>query len=229
MTIAVCLDEFNQTATLETATHIELYTNRNTVWDLAGSFLFTTKNTTGMSQFRQQIDELIQTLNTTKIIVFKQLVGLSYTLLDNAGFHIWEFDDMPSKFLDFIALKEMELNNECVDISNNNGFESSSVSNKETTFSTNESLASFTELGSGKYFCNLKHLLQYSPHLTTKKVLKPFLEHVTFYELEIIVDHLPPWLAALNSNYEITMTDLKNNTIQLIITPLTCSTTQETV
>lgn len=221
MTIAVCLDEFNQTATLDTATHIELYTNQDQVWNLTGSFLFSTKNTSGMAQFRQLINDLIQSLAATKIIVFKQLIGLSYSLLDNAGFHIWEFDEEPIKFLDFIALKEKELS-ETSD-SNVKAEKPSTTRPDNVTPFPLEPDALFTDLGSGKYFCNLKQLLQDSPHLTTKKVLMPFLNNISFYELELIVDHIPPWLTTLQTSYSITTTDLEHRGKQLTITQLTCN------
>ncbi|MDR0548405.1 MAG: hypothetical protein LBI10_03195 [Deltaproteobacteria bacterium] len=48
--------------------------------------------------------------------------------------------------------------------------------------------------GPGQYFLDLKAALAKEPDLSSKKILRPFLQTVNFKELTIKCDHAPPWL-----------------------------------
>jgi hypothetical protein len=43
---------------------------------------------------------------------------------------------------------------------------------------------------------DLSAALAARPDLTSKKILRPFLDRAAFLELRVLFDHLPPWLEA---------------------------------
>lgn len=223
ITIAVCLNSTNQTATLDDATHINLYSPVGSAWECSSSFLFSTEHIQRLPELRKSIQELIETLASTRVIVFKQLIGLSYSLFDNAGFHIWEFDGAPDDYLDFISKKEVEIDKEmsqATQSTDNNYLSDAGSTDFEKVASP---LDYFTALGDGKYICNIKQILNKHSQMTSKKILLPFLEQVTFYELHLIVDHLPPWLVTMKDAYHLEVVDLDHNGKKIILTPARCS------
>jgi hypothetical protein len=48
--------------------------------------------------------------------------------------------------------------------------------------------------GSGVFEIDLGAALAAAPELSSKRILKPFLEAVPFLELRVLFDHFPPWL-----------------------------------
>jgi hypothetical protein len=48
--------------------------------------------------------------------------------------------------------------------------------------------------GSGVFELDLAAALAAAPELSSKRILRPFLENVPFLELKVLFDHFPPWL-----------------------------------
>lgn len=176
-TIAVLVDSLGQTASLFEATAIKRYGKSADEWTVMEECPFHIAAAQGVKALRESLLEVIAALGDTKIIAGKEIAGVPYNILDTAGFRIFEVEGMPEVFLDSIW-KATEENIESLIYS----------MQKNQTAARPEQ----TEI-EGNYYINLKVLQAHNPEITSKKVLLPFLKNESFYELEVVCSHIPPW------------------------------------
>lgn len=177
-TIAVLVDSLGQTASLFEATAIKRYGRRGGKWTVIEEYPFRIATAQGVKALRESLVETIAALGETKTIAGKEIAGLTYNILDTAGFRIFEAEGMPEVFLDSIANATEE------------NMESLLQPMQETQTAA---CPKQTEI-EGNYYINLKELQIHNPEITSKKVLLPFLKNESFYELEVVCSHIPPWL-----------------------------------
>ncbi len=176
-TIAVLIDSMGQTASLFEATAIKRYGKSAGKWMVMEECPFRIVAAQGLKALRESLMEIIVALGDTKIIAGREIAGLPYNIFDTAGFRIFEVEGRPEIFLDFIS-KAAEENMESL---------LHPVQEEQTVARPQQ-----TET-EGVYCVNLKELQIRNPEITSKKVLLPFLKNESFYELEVVCSHVPPW------------------------------------
>lgn len=174
MKIAVFVNESGLSTEPSNATSVTIYEKHSNQWTVTQSHKVSISTPQTLSSVRAFLNEMINQLNDCKIIVASKMLGATYNILDRAGFQLWEFQGNPIEFLPIIEQKEIIQNYELEPESN--------------------PFAYFEDLGDQRYSINIKKILFNDPTLTSKKLLLPFLDHMDFYELEVIFSHLPPWL-----------------------------------
>ena len=62
------------------------------------------------------------------------------------------------------------------------------------------------EIAPGRYYISIREIQGKRPEVSSKQVLRSFVQHGTFSELEIVCDHVPPWIEmdAERLGYELT-------------------------
>jgi len=205
--IAVYLGENGETASLNEKGKIVVYRKNLGEWKVTREKDLGLGQKLGLKELRQKMDELIEFLAECKIIVGASVVGVPYFALEKADFSVWEFEGRPAEFLDYILDKEEEAQMQ-----------------KENQQETN--IIPFpVETANGCYKISLKEIQQNNSGITSKQVLMPFLRKGKFYSLEVLCNHVPPWLEAelMSSNLTGFTEKISHNEIKITIAKKTCN------
>lgn len=173
--IAVYIGFTGQTVSFTEPGNIVIYVKHKGVWRTESQMAFALEQYQGLAQIRKQINDVIDFLGDCKIFVAKIINGAPYYQLERAGCSVWEYTGRPAEFLDFILEKEeeVELENDNIPV-----------------------IPEPEHLGNGIYRINIKPIQELDMGVSTKQVLLPFLQRGGYYQLEIICNHIPPWLEA---------------------------------
>jgi len=173
--IAVFVGENGRTASLYEKGKIVLYTKTSGKWNVQKEKDFFLDKSSGMRELRKKMDDLKSFLpQDCNIFVGLQITGLPYFELEKSNFSVWEIDGIPGQFLDHVLEKEEE-----------DGLETRVEGCK---------LPVPHEISSGCYFISIKEIQENNTGFTSKQAILPFLRKGLFYQLEIICNHIPPWL-----------------------------------
>lgn len=176
--VAVYLNNSGTTADTNEPGFIRVYLKECGEWKVIRELPFKIDKTKGMKVIRSEIIKIIEILDECKIFVAKAVSGLTYTVLDNMGFTVWEIPYEPSRFLQYVLDKE-EKEEMMVNIPATN--EINTVAPKETD-------------KQGYYYLNLKELQENRATITSKQALQPFLNKGSFHELKVTCSHVPGWM-----------------------------------
>ena len=175
--IAVCINEQGVTSSLYDASAIVIYHKVQGSWQIANEKKVTLDKQAGMAGLRRQMAEIILFLDQCSIFVGWAVVGMSYFELEKAQCSIWEFEGEPLSFLDYVLEKEEEKIN-------------------EAKVETKTIIPLPIERSPGDFYISIKEIQENGSGITSKQVLLPILGQGKFYSLEVLCNHVPPWLEA---------------------------------
>ncbi|QNU67207.1 Fe-only nitrogenase accessory protein AnfO [Ruminiclostridium herbifermentans] len=174
--IAVIVNSESELTNFEEGSSILLFSKLNDDWQVEHIISYSLDPLSSISDTRDCIKIVISQLKNCKIIIAKAMSGIPYIIFDRMGFAIFEATDISNTILDEI-LSDVE--------------EYSNIKHLATMEPPTSPVE--TEIP-GVYFFNLVELQQKRPEISSKKALKAFIENGKFIRLEIICNHLPPWL-----------------------------------
>lgn len=173
--IAVFVGENGRTASLYEKGKIVLYTKTSGKWKAVKAKDFFLEKSSGIMDLRKKMEELKSLLpEGCSVFVGLEITGLPYFELEKSNFSVWEIEGTPGQFLDHVLQKEEEDNLE--------------VRVKDGKLPVPR------EISSGCYHISIKEIQGKNTGFTSKQALLPFLRKGLFYSLEIICNHIPPWL-----------------------------------
>lgn len=184
--IAVAVDPNGSTTSLYEPGRILVYRKEQGSWRVVQEFEYDLEQDKGVRHMRQKVDEVVRFLAAeSQVFVGLSVIGIPYFEIEKAGLSIWEFEGNPEEFLDYIITKEEEAQLERDQIQ--------PVAIPEPH-----------ETAPGHYAISLKEIQENHSGVTTKQVLLPFLQKGAFNNLEILCNHVPPWLEAMamEKNYD---------------------------
>lgn len=176
--MAIFVDDSGTIATPDESISINVYAKQENQWKVLKRIPFSMTESNDIQAFRDKHLNVINTLEDCKIIVGKEVVGITFTVFERAGYQIIEADGIPEQVLDEI-LNVIEEH------------ESTFLLNAQEFITGVEPIAIDNE---GRFSLNLKELLATNSKITSKQALLPFLKNKSFYELQVICGHVPPWL-----------------------------------
>lgn len=202
MKIAVYLNGNDETIPVNSDGVVKVYLKENGEWKVIEEINVKLSNLESTGEIRNNIMKMAETLNDCKVFVAENVKGIPFTILEGLRFNIWKVKGKPKDFLDYVMDKEeQEKQEKVIRLSN----ESIPVPRE-----TEEK---------GKYFIDLKDIMENNEKVTSKKVLKPFFNEGQFKELKIICSHIPPWFKGeferLNLKSE--SKTLDNGSIEIIV------------
>lgn len=203
--IAVCTDNNGQTTDLYQEAKVIVYQrNQDCRWNVVREKSFTLGEGFSIKALRDMMVELIDFLGPCKTFVGLTVTGIPYFSLEKNGCSIWEFEGKPLDFLDYILEKEEE---------------------RQPSVPKRPSIPAPVEVFSGCYRISIKEIQENNPGLTSKQVLLPFIRRGKYYSLEIICNHIPPWLEKefLMNNLESRAEIMGRNEIKLVLTKKCCT------
>ncbi len=175
--VAVFLDNNGLTGAFGEPGLVRVYRRRQKTWTVERETAFTLNAAEGLKGLRRQLAGLLSFLGECRIFVARSLSGVPYYELEKAGFNIWEQSGEPLAYLEEVwAGEELE-----------------KAAKAATPASAPVPLGP-TEKAPGHYFISLKEIQARNAGITTKHVLQPFLRRGRFTLLEVVCDHIPPWL-----------------------------------
>ncbi|KUK63654.1 Fe-only nitrogenase accessory AnfO family protein [Methanoculleus sp.] len=127
----------------------------------------------GLAELRSRMDELLQFLGPCRIFVAKSASGAVYFELEKAGCSVWEVSGRPDEFLDSVLKGEEEA---------------------ESAAAPAVEIPVPVEVSPGNYFISIKEVQGKAPFVSSKQVLQEFICRAGFDALEVVCDHVPPWI-----------------------------------
>ncbi|KYZ78073.1 hypothetical protein AXX12_00565 [Anaerosporomusa subterranea] len=175
--IAIHVGPTGETTSLNQPGKLLLFQKKRDTWHVGSERSFALNQDKGLREMRKQMAELLASLEECKVIVAGSITGVPYYELERAGFSIWEFDGKPADFLDYVLDKEEE-------------------ADKEAAVSEVVRLPVPEELGNGVFRISIKQIQELDTGLTSKQALMPLLRRTGWYRIEVLCNHIPPWLEA---------------------------------
>lgn len=176
--IAVYVGENGETTSLYEKGKIVVYRKMQGKWKVVDEKCFFLEKGLGIRELREKMREAVSFLGKCRVFVGLSVSGVPYFELEKHNFSIWEFGGKPLKFLDYILEKEEELQEEKA------GLEKSGLPPAPV------------EVLPGCYSISIKEIQEGNTGITSKQALLPFLRGRGFYSLEVLCNHVPPWLEA---------------------------------
>lgn len=173
--IAVCIDENGVTSSLSAGSAIVIYQKKQGSWQISREKKFSLDQQAGIGGLRRQMAEILLFLEECRIFVGWAVVGVPYFELEKMQCSIWEFEGAPLSFLDYVLAQE----------------ENKLVNSQVVTSST---IPVPIERENGDFYISIKEIQENGGGITSKQVLMPVLRQGNFYSLEVLCNHLPPWL-----------------------------------
>lgn len=175
--IAVCIGENGATSPIYDASTIVVYQQEQGSWQLIREQKISLNREGGLAGLRKQMADIILFLGDCKIFVGGTVVGVPYFELEKLQCSIWEFEGAPSAFLDYVLAQEEH-----------------KLVTKEVAPSLKIPVP--VERENGDFYISIKEVQENGNGITSKQVLLPVLGKGNFYSLEILCNHIPPWLEA---------------------------------
>jgi len=174
--IAVYVDEHGETTAMNLPGKVIVYQKKQGQWQELREQEFALGQAQGIRELRTRIAKVVAFIADCKICVGRSITGLPYFELEKAGCSLWEFTGRPLDFLDFVLEKDEEGVPEQPD--------------------TPLNLPVPEDLGNGCFRVSIKEVQENGTGVTSKQVLLPLLRQGRFHQLEVICNHIPPWLEA---------------------------------
>lgn len=175
MEIAVLIAENGEVASLQEATHIQVYRNVCNIWETERSMPLTIPWVQGLPAMRKYMQIILEFLGECRTLAGLSVIGLPYFELEKAGCTIWELSGSPYEALDRILASEAA---------------AAELPPLNITMPTIRP----QEISPGCYSISIKAIQNCNHKITSKQILLPLLKDMNFRSLEVTCSHIPPWL-----------------------------------
>ncbi|HDS63710.1 MAG TPA: nitrogenase [Methanofollis liminatans] len=159
----------------EPGTVIVFRKNRG-VWQRDRALPFAIDEENGLAGLRRKMAELIAFLGGCRPFVAASASGAAFFELEKARCPVWEITGTPDIFLDTVW---REVNVEEV---------------PSTPPTQGAGIPTPLEMSAGKFMISIKEIQEKQPEVSSKQVLRQFILRGGFTELEIVCNHVPPWI-----------------------------------
>ena len=174
MVVAVIKDQDGALGDPSIGGQIEFWVKTDNAWIMFKTFDFEPlRYTSAPAEANALLDEMAKELKVASVVAAKGFPGLAFQVLLKAGPVLCEMPDFEPEWLEDIIHAAFD----------------PAWENEAVALTPIESPP-----GSGVFEIDLTAALEADPELSSKTVLKPFLENVPFLELKVLYDHFPPWL-----------------------------------
>ncbi|MDD1693314.1 MAG: nitrogenase [Methanoregula sp.] len=174
--VAVITGSDGRTVPISEPGMVVVYRRVRGTWLAERRLPFSIEKDGGLSGLREQMEILTLFLGTCRTFVARSASGALFFGLEKAGCTVFEITGSPSEFLDTIwqdAKEEQEA---------------------KAPVPAGTDIPSPLEIAPGKYYISIREIQGNRPEVSSKQVLRLFVQHGAFSELEIICDHVPPWI-----------------------------------
>lgn len=153
-----------------------VYRRVNGTWLAERRLPFSLESDGGLAGLRRRMGDLIAFLGTCRTFVARSASGASFFELEKAECQVFEIAGSPSEFLGTVWLEAKE------------------EQDAKSPLPAGADIPAPLEISPGKYYISIREIQGKRPEMSSKQVLRTFVQQGTFSELEIICDHVPPWI-----------------------------------
>jgi Fe-only nitrogenase accessory protein AnfO len=198
--IAVILDQDGRTVPLNEPGTITVFRRERGTWVKNRETAFALDPAHGLRELRQDVSRLLAFLAPCTIVVTKSASGALYFELEKARCSVWEITETPPEFLDQVWRDEKE-------------------GAAAEPLPAGSEIPAPLELSPGKFYLSIKEIQGKRPEVSSKQVLQQFVQQGRFAELEIVCDHVPPWIEmeAEQRGYELASEKTATNEVKVVI------------
>lgn len=204
--IAVFIDDEGLTASLSQQGKIVIYQKYQGAWRILREKPFCLNIGQGLRMMRNQMAELLIFVEDCQIFLGQSITGVPYFELEKADISVWEFAGKPLDFLEYIVATEEKAQMQQV--------------NERPIYP----IPVPKETALGHYQISIKDIQENNGGVTSKQVLLPFIRQGSFYALEVVCNHIPPWLEGELAMGKLTsrIEKVSNNEMRVTITKQVC-------
>ncbi|MFA4859460.1 Fe-only nitrogenase accessory AnfO family protein [Methanoregula sp.] len=174
--IAAIIGSDGRTVPLSEPGTVVVYRMVRGTWLAERRLPFSLNGDGGLAGLRNQTGELVAFLGTCKTLVAQSASGALFFGLAKAGFSVFEIAGSPPEFLSSVLLEAKEEQEGNVPVLDG------------------ADIPAPLEISPGKYYISIREIQGKRPEMSSKQVLRSFVQAGAFSELEIICDHMPPWI-----------------------------------
>ncbi|MDR3563632.1 MAG: Fe-only nitrogenase accessory AnfO family protein [Negativicutes bacterium] len=199
--IAVFCGSDGTTASLGEPGTITVFRRKQGKWETVRTQELHLDSRGGLRELRRQMGEIFLFFGTCKVFVAKGVTGVPYYELEKAGFSIWEMTGAPRSFLTEVALQD-------------------AAAREERPAEPAIKVPQPTEVAPGHLAISIKEIQETECGVTSKEVLLPLLRKDHYSILEIICNHVPPWLEGeiQSKGLGFSKEKLGNNKFKVVVT-----------
>lgn len=203
MSIAVLVNEKGDLTDIDECARIFIYQKTKEEW-LKVRDLDTQIDPSDAQTLRSSIRSLIDRIDS-KIVLSLKMSGIPYHMFDKYGFHIFESHKFTVSLLDGII-------------------EEINCDQQERKFLTDLPKQPVSQNDDGNYYLNLIELQKTFPEISSKAALQKFMNDAIFYELQLICNHLPPWMESVmaQKNMKYSIEKINEDSLKVIIRKKGC-------
>jgi Fe-only nitrogenase accessory protein AnfO len=153
-----------------------VYRRERGTWLAKRRLPFSINADSGLAGLRAGTGELIAFLGGCRTIVAQSASGALFFGLGKAGFLVYEIAGDPPEFLNTVwqdAKEEQEA---------------------KIPLPAGADIPAPLEIAPGKFYISIREIQGKRPEVSSKQVLRSFVQQGSFSELEIVCDHVPPWI-----------------------------------
>lgn len=169
-------------------------------WEKDREMVFAIEPARGLRELRKKVEELRALLRDCRVFVAKSASGALFFELEKARFSVWEIAGTPEEFLDSVWRDEK--------------------AEQMQVLPPEASIPAPTETSPGHFTISIKEIQGKRPEVSSKQVLQEFVRRGAFAELDILCDHLPPWIEvdAQRCGYEVETEQIGKNEVNVRLT-----------
>ena len=170
-------------------------------WEKDREMAFSIEQACGLRDLRNKVEELKAHLRDSRVFVAKSASGALFFELEKAKVSVWEIAGTPAEFLDSVWRDEK-------------------AEQLAACLSPDVGIPSPTETSPGSFTISIKEIQGKRPEVSSKQVLQDFVRKGAFEQLDILCDHLPPWIEmdAVRCGYEVETVQIGKNEVNVRLT-----------
>ncbi|MGB7788095.1 Fe-only nitrogenase accessory AnfO family protein [Methanoregula sp.] len=178
--------------------NVVVYRRVRGTWQKDREMAFALSPEQGLRELRRKMEELKGFLHDCRIVVAKSASGALYFELEKARCSVWEIEGTPAGFLDTVWREEK-------------------TEQDEESLSVDAGIPAPTEVFPGRFAISIREIQGKRPEVSSKQVLQEFVRKGDFEELEILCDHIPPWIAidAEQRGYAVVAEQIRRNEVKV--------------
>ena len=170
-------------------------------WQKDREMAFAIEPARGLRDLRNKVEELKGLLRDCRVFVSKSASGALFFELEKARFSIWEIAGTPAEFLDSVWRDEK-------------------AEQAAACLPPDAGIPAPGETSPGHFSISIKEIQEKRPEVSSKQVLQDFVRRGAFEQLDVVCDHLPPWIEvdATRCGYEVETGQIGNNEVNVRLT-----------
>jgi Fe-only nitrogenase accessory protein AnfO len=171
--VAALLGSDDNTVLLNRPGTVVVYRRERGEWRRDREMPFQVDPAKGLAEMRSRCTELVSFLGPCKIFAARSTAGVLFFELEKAHINVYEIEGTPAAFLEQVwSEDEKDMD--------------------ETTVPA--AMPVPLERSPGHYYISIKEIQGKRPEFSSKQILQAFVRKGKFATLEVVCDHIPPWI-----------------------------------